>query len=345
MNHASPSPITRSRIATRLSWLLAAATGALARAEFVPGHIYITHAGNPDFCGWAGYPPTDRVYDVDPATGNYTLLKTKFTCRNLSSGIFTPDGSAMLAARSSANEVIRIQPDGTSQTVLTGADGLSNPGGRNGMVYGNDGSLFLVNNGTRRIWRFPNGSAPGSQFGITPGTGAIAKAASGDIYWAGTTNVDPFEMGRVYRFTDEGVRIEFDRFVGGLISVAADGFGNLFVLGPHTTGGTIWRYQNEDPSTRQVLVTGLSASGALTMSGDGTTLYAAVGKWVYSIDIDTGAQALVTELPDMTHILGVSTFVPESTSSAMTLLAFCVAFTWRARARPTQDNYFETKVR
>nr|BFD85139.1 hypothetical protein StreXyl84_45400 [Streptomyces sp. Xyl84] len=40
---------------------------------------------------------------------------------------FTGRGDEILAALDGPNEVVRVQPDGTSTTVLTGADGLQNP--------------------------------------------------------------------------------------------------------------------------------------------------------------------------------------------------------------------------
>ncbi|MBI4716351.1 MAG: hypothetical protein HY763_00955 [Planctomycetes bacterium] len=125
------------------AWLLAvvalAAGGRTASAQFIPGRIY---AGDP--CSHdEPLPRFDRIWELDPFTGNVRLFVEMPYCAGLSSLAATPDGLRLRAAFNSRDLLLEFDSAGNYTVALDAADGFTGAWGRNGMAYNDAGDLFI----------------------------------------------------------------------------------------------------------------------------------------------------------------------------------------------------------
>ncbi|MFO0839391.1 MAG: galactose oxidase early set domain-containing protein [Phycisphaerae bacterium] len=103
---------------------LLCALSTSANADFVPGRLYVTHAGdrqNPTS-------PADQILEVDPLTGSYSVFYQFAAKEGLNSPVFTP-GSDLRVARFRQSEVLQFDNGAAQPTVaLTNVDGVHFPG-------------------------------------------------------------------------------------------------------------------------------------------------------------------------------------------------------------------------
>jgi sugar lactone lactonase YvrE len=213
--------------------------------------------------------------------------------------VFTPDGTRLRVANSSANTIMDFYPDGTGVVVYEVGDGISRPGRNNGMTFDRQGNFFVLSEGSLRIIKFPRDERLPQIFadqsdGIVA-NGGLAADRDGNLFVG--------QPRYLLHFTPEGEVSTFEDF--GInqqpITVAMDDAGNLFVgVRWWQTGDRIYRYENADASRRQLLIEGVDpdwGNFTITMSPSSNELYMASFGRLYAIDIETGGRRLVP-IPD-----------------------------------------------
>ena len=265
-------------------------------SSFTPGHIFVSMA---QFEGCFEPHDPDRIWEVDPATGEVTLFVEipAELCVGVSSLIFTPDGSRLRATFFDEYQVVEFTPDGSYTVVLDADDGILAPSGLNAMASDSDENFYVINRGLTEVWRFPAGGNAGTVFldfdDVAP-TGAfgIAFASDGDMYCA--TGCCPSQL---LRISPEGEVFVFDEY--GLFqsseTLTADGANNVYV---GLTFGDIVRYQAGEPDSTEVLVEStFEGQDPIVMSPDETRLYVLDAFRLYSVDVATGMTQLVATVP------------------------------------------------
>ena len=287
-----------------ISGLLVVGVGAgpLARAQeqFNHGDIFVSLLQGEGGCDF-GAP--ESIVRIDPQTGAASVFATRENGLCSASGLqFTPDAQRLAVTNYRSfvpprlGSVMLFDPGGAGQVVLDGDDGLFRPFGANALAFDTDGDLYVVNTATNTIVRFPGGSGPGIVFadaddGIR-GRGALDFAANGDLFYCGDL------ADAIIRITPDGVSLVFDP-IGNPYSLVFDHSENLFVV----SGPTVYRYDNVDANSRQMVATGfLGSSGEpkpLAFSPDENILYLALlPGLIYAIDPQSGASKLLVDLAD-----------------------------------------------
>lgn len=118
----------------RSSWLIALLLLApRTAAQFTDGYVYVA-----DYRG-------DVIYEVDPASGNWTrLLDAGDGLAGPASVGFTFTGE-LLVSNFNASQVLEFKPDLSWRLALTALDGLNGPSGGNGLVIDEDGQIYVAN--------------------------------------------------------------------------------------------------------------------------------------------------------------------------------------------------------
>ena len=271
-------------------------------AQFVPGHIFVAQTDD-ERCIGAG---RDRIWEIDPTTGEFTLFAQLFgnECGEMSGLTFTPDGTHLRASQFSPSRIVEFDSEGNFTTVLDESDGIFLPGGSNNIAYDAAGNFYVLNGFGAPIRRFPADGGPGTIFADREDgvvwSGAIAFAADGDLYYAGS-----FED-QVVRITPEGEGFVFDEypFNVNVFTLTADGSGNVYVKVSRPTGTEILRYRTGNPNSQQVVVSAVPGS-SMTVSPDNMHLFlAASGGTVYSVDLGDGTVGVVAQSSDYLPLFG-----------------------------------------
>lgn len=272
------------------------------RGEFVPGHIYVSEVPN-TFCADPGE-PNDRIWQIDPESGDAILFAQLPDCRHVTGLTFTPDGTRLRASALVTSEILEFDSEGNFTVALDADDGIAGPRGANNIAYDAEGNFYVVNAGTSTLMRFPSDGGRGTVLadwndGIRS-RGNIAFAADGDLYLSpggdGAAAGDDY----VLRFHPPGWEVSlFDSF--GLNttpgSVSADRSGYVYVRDSHDN---IFRYVAGDPATREVLTSEIKGGVAFTIAPDHRRLLARVVYSVVrigSIDVQDGGLEILGELP------------------------------------------------
>lgn len=267
-----------------------------AQEQFNHGDIFITLAQGKG-CRYGG---EEMILRIDPATweGSAFAIFGDGLC-NASGLRFHPDAQRLFVMNGTlaplggplGGGIISFAPNGESEILYDGDDGLSDLFGSNGVAFDTDENLYVVS--ASGILRFPVDGGPATVFasnGISS-RGALDFAPNGDLFH-GSHGADA-----VIRITPDGEVSVFDPLTVAT-SLVFDRMGNLFVV----AGPTVFRYDAGDPDARRVLASGFGAihggGNTLTFSPDESSLYMAafVDQSVYAIDPENGATELVFDL-------------------------------------------------
>jgi sugar lactone lactonase YvrE len=297
--------------------LIAIGIGAAARADFIPGHIYV---GEPNVDGcFNPFAPNDRVWDVDPVTGQSQVFAEvpDALCGVMRGLTFTPDGSKLRAGIWLGSKVLEIDGSGNVTQVLGSADGIAGPNGSNDLAYAANGDFYVANEFTRNILKFPAAGGPGEVFadlfdGITSG-GNLGFAPNGDLYW-GEDGGDT-----ILRFDPSGQGQVFGPPLGGIDTLTVSSSGDVYV-GIHN--GTVARFTAGNPGSLEFLTPPFYSGGfaAMTFSPDESLLYIASLNTVYSVDPGTGGVGVVASVPVFGPWFGTGIAVAVPEPSALALL-------------------------
>lgn len=312
----------------RIAALLLPLIGSAARADFVPGRLYVSGSAGP--CEEA---PNQAVFEFDPVTRESRMFAQlpDDICGFMTGLAFTPDGSRLRASVWDSSSIVEIDGDGDISVAYDLNDGIVGPYGSNNLVYDDDGDFYVVNSGADQILRFPQDVGPPHIF-ATPAEGVtfagpLARAADNALYYAR----EGFRQ-EIFRIAGPGQSQIFDTLPGTMTvaSMVSDADGNLFVL----ANRAIFRYENGDPSTRRQLTNfgGTPGITGITISPDGTMLLAALGSGLYSFDSNSGASTFLGTVTSETHegAGGIAVAIPEPTAAVMLGLAI---FVLRSRIR------------
>ncbi|MCH7703349.1 MAG: hypothetical protein IID37_16860 [Planctomycetes bacterium] len=246
---------------------LAVATTCVA-GEFIPGHVYVT-LRELEACDFGGM---EWIVEVDPATGETSIFADTVKdgiCR--ANGLtFTPDGSFLRLANWGhlwdGGWIHQFDADGNATIVLDVRDGLAKPEGWNCVAYDTSDNLYIVNDYSSEILRFPADGGPATVFAdITDGIiyrGALAFAPNGDLFFTGES------AEAIIRIPPDGESSVFDILSvetgeGFPHNLAFDTKGNLFaVTRSHIAPGNhlvyaIYRYDNAESHSRRLLAQGV----------------------------------------------------------------------------------------
>lgn len=290
--------------------LIALASDALAQTEFVRGHIYV--AMNDRAEGDCNFDGMDWILRIAPESGTVEVFAdtTDGLC-DVNGLRFTPDGTKLLALTEAyygnyAGYVLAFNPDGTSEIILDSSDGVMFAGS-NALAFDMGGDLYLL--GYPSILRYDGVSGPPSAFtdpmqSLINTKGALEFAPNGDLYF-GPQN------GSILRFTPDGQPSVFDTV--GTNSLTVDQFGNVSTV----RGGSIFRYDCGNPSSKIPILTGLNSSthSAVAFSADASILYAGVPCFVYAVDPTNGNYSVIADLRHLQtqpgcRIRGMTVFAP-----------------------------------
>ena len=268
-----------------------------ARAEFIPGHIFVSDFANKHCSGPFEIEPGDRIWEIDPATGEVSLfveLRDEW-CGGIEALIFTPDGTKLRAAQRLRNRILEFDSEANPTILYDGSDGIAIPIGGNAMAYDKEGNFFV--SGFDRIVRFPAGSDISEIYAdrvtdplIATGAGAIAVDASGDVY----IGRDTLGSGRIVRFQGPHNGSLFETFPQGVVvrSLISDSCGHLFAaLDPFSTTDPrqLLRYIAGDSNSEELLAEFLSVLVFAALDPSESVVYAIeYGGRVYQVSIDDG---------------------------------------------------------
>lgn len=292
---------------------------SLARGDFVPGRLYI--ADRPvEACPSPHY-ANDRIWEVDPATGEANLFATipDELCGIIYGIAFRPDGNALRTANYLYGAILEVDSDGQASVVYTVNDGLFQPGGGNGLAYNTAGDFFVSNNGA--VVKFTGDIAPATV--VAPGLfgpGPIAFAPNGDLYIGAQQGV--------FRLAPDGSLTAFSSYwVAGL---AVSTLGDVYLIQP----GGLYRYPQGDPQAgqfiAQLLIFGTFGT-SMVLSGDESTMFVADSGRLLSVNVESG-DITESQIPGSTAGSGMALYVPEPSAG---LLLAGVLLTFR-RARPAK---------
>ncbi|HEY3242160.1 MAG TPA: hypothetical protein VGM03_02320, partial [Phycisphaerae bacterium] len=123
---------------------LAALSGA--RAEFVPGRVYISAAGVEN-CVDPGPFDNDRIFQYDPITGSMSLFTIipDGLCGGVTGLAFTPDGAYLRASSYLPSAILQVDTAGNVGVALGSGNGIAGPLGSNNVDHGSDSSFYVVN--------------------------------------------------------------------------------------------------------------------------------------------------------------------------------------------------------
>ncbi len=219
--------------ASRAILILSAIVPAqVASGQFVPGHVYISDYGAKP-CQFTSNPifPNDRIWEVDPATGQVTLFATVSddVCGLMSGLAFTPDGAGLRASMAYHSIILEFDTNANAVIALDDGDGISSPWGTNNITYDAFGNSFVVN--SQEILSFPPDGGPATVLAdlddLNDHPGAIAAFPNGDLLYADGGNEQV-----LFRITPDGTATVFDTLPdpGPIHSVAISGVGEVFAL-------------------------------------------------------------------------------------------------------------------
>ena len=106
-----------------------------ARGQFVPGHVFVSDPAS-DFCGHGGTRYWDRIWEIDPETGEVTLF-AEFKgadCQFITGLVFTPDGCHLRASSGLTWSILEFDSQGQYTVPLDASDGIAAPWGSNNLV-------------------------------------------------------------------------------------------------------------------------------------------------------------------------------------------------------------------
>jgi DNA-binding beta-propeller fold protein YncE len=319
-----------------LSVLTAIATlwgGALpAAGDFIRGHVFVSGLAVENCRG-----TEDRIFEYDPVSGQVSQFAVipQGLCGGLSGLAFTPDGRRLRASVFQSNVILEFDSAGNREIALGAGNGIAGPLGSNNIAYDRAGNFYVVNFWTDQILQFPAGGGPALVYGDRSSgihaPGPITIPPNGDLYYALDGSRE------LLRFTGPQTGSLFDRLSTGILSLASDSSGAVYVL---AVDG-IYRYEEGNPSTREFLASvPLSpVPASIALSPDESELYVTNANALFGIDTETGAVrplASFSFIPGIVAGSGISVYVPEP--STLLLLAGGVGAISRRRRRAAKHT-------
>lgn len=278
-----------------------------AKAQFTPGHIYISDTAQKNCQG--PVEPDDRIWEVDPVTGSVSLFVTTphELCGNMSGLAFKPDGSALRASVFLTSSILEIDGDANVSVALDSNDGIAGPFGFDNIAYDPQGNFYVHN--INDLLRYPADGGPPTLLAEFGTFGPLDVASDGDVYFGG--------FDTIFRISPAGEVVPLFTFttLGDILSLAVDSQENIFV----TFAGSIYRFDDDNPSSAQLLASGFSAFVSLTMSLDESAVYAFDFGHLYAVDASTGAMTLITDQGPLGGG-GLAVAVPEATSATLLIV-------------------------
>jgi hypothetical protein len=268
----------------------------VAQDDFTPGHVFRPgYMGEGCFMGDASY-----VWEASPQIAFLRIFAdTDDGLCGPTGMIFTPDGTRLRVANSSANTIMDFYPDGTGVVVYEVGDGISRPGRNNGMTFDRQGNFFVLSEGSLRIIKFPRDERLPQIF-ADRNDGIVA---AGGLAADRDRNLFVGQPRYLLRFTPQGEVSTFDDFGinTGVISVTMDEGGSLFAgVQWWPDHDRIYRYENADSSRKTLVIEGQEntwGNFTITMSPNPNELYMASFGRLYAIDIENGIRRLLP-IPD-----------------------------------------------
>ncbi len=285
------------------------------RGEFVPGHIFVVERTD-TFCIHQPQNGPDKIWEIDPLTGDVSLFVELPECVHLTSLVFAPDGTQLRGSALIPDQILEFDSEGNISVPLDADDGIASPEGGNNIAYDAGGNFYVTNAGTATLMRFPAEGGPGTMIadwcdGIRAWT-AIAFAADGDLYLTPGGNGCVAGHNYLLRFAPPDWEVSiFDAYPDnvGAWAVAADRSGFVYVQRSGATGfNDLVRYRVGDSGSLEVLVSPLETA-RLTMSPDQTRVYvhnADSGTRVLAVDVRDGSVVVVAELSDTSFGGGIA---------------------------------------
>ncbi len=303
----------RKRMVTVLVGVSLWVVGA-TRAEFVPGHIFVVQRTD-TFCLHQPQNGPEKIWEIDPLTGDVSLFLELPECVHLTSLAFAPDGTRLRGSALMPNQILEFDSEGNISVALDSSDGIASPEGGNNIAYDTGGNFYVTNAGTATLMRFPAEGGPGTVIadwcdGVRDWT-AIGFAADGDLYLCPGGNGCVAGHNRLLRFTPLDWEVSvFVAYPPNVIpaALAADRSGFVYVHRSGTGFNDLARYRAGDSGSLEVLA---SPGGAmrLTMSPDQTRVYvynAIPGTRVLAVDVRDGSVTVVAELFEMAFGGGIA---------------------------------------
>lgn len=290
-------PITKFLVGCMMA--LAATSSNLARAQFVPGHVFVS-VGYSEGCFNAEF---EGILEFDPVSGEASVFADSDDGLCFPDGLaFTPMGDRLLSSNfgsfwNSLGWVLSFAPDGSNSVVLDGDDGLANPSGFNNIAYDRQGNLYVVTGDNWYIMRYTPERTSEVFADADDGVvfqGSITVAANGDVFFCS------HRTDEVIRITPNGVGTLFD-VLDSPRALTFDRRGNLFVGSSSTD---IYRYEGAIAANRELVASGYAFSlGALTVSPDQRELYVATVPLegnlttLFAIDTQNGSSTFLAASP------------------------------------------------
>jgi len=217
-------------------------------------------------------------------------------------GEFTPHGLRLRVSLAIKNQIVEFDSDGRMTVLYDSTDGISGPFGFNNLAYDRQQppNFYVLNAGTGRILRFPPDGGPPTVFADSSdgilGSGSIAFAADGDLYFASSTGAWYLQ-----RITPEGEGFLFEDY-GNFIcpsALTADDAGAVYVGLVGVGVAEVYRYVAGDPTSKTLLASGAPFGGShvMTMFPDQTQIYiATTSQELYALDPSTGMVTLLAQV-------------------------------------------------
>jgi streptogramin lyase len=261
-----------------------AVTGIFVSAVECPGGIAQFQQGRLYVATWGSY-----IYEVDPVAAT----ATKFADFNdglngATSAVFAgPD--TLLVSNYWTDEVFSF--DGTAaHTVLLGpANGISQPFGRNGLLFDPEGDLYVNNYGKDVILRVP--AVGGSPVVIADANDGLSDVFSLAWHHDGSMLIANFIAAEILRLAPDGMVTSFDKLPGSDFpySIEVRNDGDVYVI---CLTGNLYRYAGGDPANRTLLMAypGHAATMAIEFNLDHSALFLSgiASGDLHSVDPDTG---------------------------------------------------------
>jgi outer membrane protein assembly factor BamB len=270
-----------------------------ARAQFVPGHIFVADP-SPKLCSQGDVYGWDRIWEVDPETGQSWLFKTLRDewCGSIGGLAFTPDGTRLLAGNDYPSRILSLDSVGNVEVAYTNSDGVRGPTGRSCITFDAKGGLFVAN--IDEIIRFPAGGGPAELYadtsdGLGAASGPIAVAADGDVYFG--NYLGAFSNFLRLNGVHASTVFEVNEYNEHFRTVTTDACGHVFA-GLDT--GAIFVYDAGQPSTRRLLYHDfeeIRIGFSLALSPNQKRLYIAGHRpRVQALDLRDGTMSLVADV-------------------------------------------------
>lgn len=289
----------------------------LARAEFIPGQVFVAEFAREACHGPFDLYPGDRIWRINPETGEKFLFAAldEEACGSITDMIFTPDATRLRVAQYVKNRILEFDSDGNYTILYDVSDGIFAPTSANCMTFDAQGNFyvsvfhsilkFAANSQTREVYA-SNINDP-----FIGESGPIAFDSLGYLYY--TNDGGGGQPARMLQFSAPNSRVVFQTsFMTTPNSLQGDSCGHLFVAyrqGPKYPGvEMISRFQNGDPATESVLIEGASSLGfspRIALDPTQTILYVTTEKFdpmpgdyrVERFSIPTGIMESFVQMP------------------------------------------------